>query len=394
MKISRQASLLLLVCIVAACADSVETASSGAETLRSFKAAITEIEQAAADDKQGLGDALVQSREWPLVVDSTVIFLFQGVAGSVSVAGDANGWSPSASPLEQIDSTDVWIREENFEPTARLDYKIVVDGEDWILDPQNPAKSVGGFGANSELAMGHYVQPAEILENPEIPHGAISRYTIRSEVFQQDRRYTVYVPVQSSSERAPLVLFTDGSDFINLGKAANVLDHLIAAGEIPPVFAVFEDPLNRDEEYAGESYARYEAYLVDELLPVIKANYPVTDDPAQTAIVGTSYGGYVATKVCFNQPEIFGRCGIFSPSYWVEDGALIEKAKSRPPSDSRFYLDWGTYEPQIAASAHRMKDVFASHGYTFEWAEWPEAHSWGSWRAHLDLMLIWLFQDA
>ena len=98
----------------------------------------------------------------PFIEDSTANFIYLGTPNSVSVPGDFNGWSTSAWPMTHLSQTNFWYRSENFELDARLDYKFVMNGSNWILDPENPNICQGGFGPNSELSMPLYVQPWEI----------------------------------------------------------------------------------------------------------------------------------------------------------------------------------------------------------------------------------------
>ncbi len=41
-----------------------------------------------------------------------------------------------------------------------------------------------------------------------------------------------------------------------------------------------------------------------------------------------------------------------------------------------------------------MVNALETKGYELEWNEWFEGHSWGSWRAHLDNMLMYFFPKA
>jgi hypothetical protein len=61
------------------------------------------------------------------------------------------------------------------------------------------------------------------------------------------------------------------------------------------------------------------------------------------------------------------------------------------PKDIDWYLDWGTYEPGIMVNARTMRDGLISKNYDIIWNEWHEGHSWGSWRAHLDIALEYFF---
>ena len=62
--------------------------------------------------------------------------------------------------------------------------------------------------------------------------------------------------------------------------------------------------------------------------------------------------------------------------------------------DANFYLDWGSYEPEISSAGIKMKDGLAERGYQLRWNEWHEGHSWGSWRAHLDIALKYFYPDT
>jgi len=61
-----------------------------------------------------------------------------------------------------------------------------------------------------------------------------------------------------------------------------------------------------------------------------------------------------------------------------------------------FYLDVGTYETNLSgfnllASNRQMREALTDKGYTVQYQEVHEGHSWGNWRAHLDdaLKFFW-----
>jgi hypothetical protein len=91
---------------------------------------------------------------FPLLENGTVChFLYRGTTSSVTAPGDANGWDPAAFPMTRLSTTNLWYRTDTFPADARLDYKFVLGGSTWILDPRNPYQVSGGFGPNSELRM-------------------------------------------------------------------------------------------------------------------------------------------------------------------------------------------------------------------------------------------------
>jgi hypothetical protein len=64
-------------------------------------------------------------------------------AGSVSLAGDFNNWNMNAEPLTQGDD-GVWRVVVDLGP-GTYEYKFVVNGSEWIADPENPLV-VGDYG--------------------------------------------------------------------------------------------------------------------------------------------------------------------------------------------------------------------------------------------------------
>ncbi|MBX3132526.1 MAG: isoamylase early set domain-containing protein [Gemmatimonadaceae bacterium] len=55
-------------------------------------------------------------------------------AQSVMLAGDFNGWSRVATPMEAVDGTGRWAVTLTL-PFGRHEYAFVVDGERWVADP-------------------------------------------------------------------------------------------------------------------------------------------------------------------------------------------------------------------------------------------------------------------
>ena len=352
---------------------------------------------AAADEseRQGLAHAFLESTSIPhFENDTTAVFLYEGQAASVSVSGDFNGWSGQGWALQRLASTSLWYRIEHFEADARLDYKVILNGSNWILDPGNPLHAPGGFGANSELAMPAYVQPWEIIKNAAVAEGTLVSHTFDSTIMGNSRAVNVYLPAGYDANRTepyPVIVYHDGSDYLNLASIETVFDNLIDAGRIEPLIAVFANPLDRENEYATNDTGAFSRLIVEELMPWVEANYHIATDPARRAVTGPSYAGLASARHCFEHPDVFGLCAPFSPSFWVSNGALLDAMSQGDLTAIKWYVDWGTYEQSIASSGHAFEDILQQQGATFRTNEWHEGHSWGSWRAHQDIMLEYFF---
>ncbi len=75
-------------------------------------------------------------------------------AKSVHLAGSFNGWNPSATAMTGPDANGVW-RARLTLPGGQHEYKFVLDGDQWLHDPQNPDRAPDGYtGYNSILRLG------------------------------------------------------------------------------------------------------------------------------------------------------------------------------------------------------------------------------------------------
>jgi enterochelin esterase family protein len=352
-----------------------------------FRAFVNRVNSVPVPEKQAIIDSFMNAApSFPFIEENTIVYyIYQGGVGSVTVPGDANNWDTYAFPMTKLDGTIFWYREAIFESDARLDYKFVLNGNNWILDPLNPNTVSGGFGPNSELAMPDYVQPPEIEYYPNIPHGTLDTFPFTSDTLGNTRTIRVYTPPGYDSHPTysyPVMLFHDGAEYLTLGSAVNILDYLLSENKMNPIIAVFVPPVNRDNEYAFNLTQQFESFIVDELMPHIDATYRTHTTPDKRAMVGLSFGGLITTQICYNNPNNFGLSAPYSPSYWAKNMEVFNSVLGGPTENIKWYLDWGSYEPGIMLNARLFREGLTSKGYEFMWNEWHEGHSWGSWRAH------------
>jgi enterochelin esterase-like enzyme len=361
-----------------------------------FNAFYKRVMSVAEPERTAIVDSFMATiPSFPLIEKKAfVYFLYRGNANTVNVPGDVNGYNANASPMTRIPGTNLWYLEGEFEPDARLEYKFVLNGSNWIADPLNPRFIDGGFGPNSIFAMPDYIEPPEIEFYPDIPHGTLSSQSISSTILGNSRTIRIYLPptyATAVNDSFPLVLFHDGDGYIDLAKANNVIDYLVSENRIQPVIGVFVPPVDRNNEYAFNNTKNFESFIISELMPVIDAQYRTRRNPASRAMVGISFGALVATQICYNRPESFGLCAPFSPAYWPNGMEVYNKIYNGPKKDIKIYLDWGTYEGSGMMDATMLRDKLMTKGYQITWNDWNEGHSWGSWRAHLDIALEYFF---
>jgi enterochelin esterase family protein len=190
------------------------------------------------------------------------------------------------------------------------------------------------------------------------------------------------------------VYVTDGHEYAAdyLGSMTIVMDNLIADGRMRPAIAVFIDPRDpepphtnrRQTEYVGNR--QYAAFLADELVPRIDADYETDGQPSARAILGTSLGGLNSMYVGIVEHDTFGLLGIQSPAFQMYP-AIYDLVRDHPHRDQTIFMSAGTLGNDNAA-ATTMWQILQNHNYAFQYLEVPEGHSWGSWRGQLDSLLV------
>jgi hypothetical protein len=109
------------------------------------------------------------------VKDGIEFTYYDPYAGSVNLAGQFNNWSMNANPLV-MDQDGTWRVVLKLAP-GTYEYKFVVNGSEWVADPDNP-KVVGEYG-NSQLVINDQGEPVtEAVGTPVSNTTANSRVRI------------------------------------------------------------------------------------------------------------------------------------------------------------------------------------------------------------------------
>lgn len=135
----------------------------------------------------------------------------------------------------------------------------------------------------------------------------------------------VFVPVATAVKPWALLLFNDGQDASAL-KLEKSLARLPQTNDRKPVLAVAIEAGKRLEEYGvaghldyknrGGKAANYHRFVLDELLPWLRGKFPISQQPADCACAGLSLGGLSAFDLVWNHPDVFGKVGVLSGSFW------------------------------------------------------------------------------
>jgi enterochelin esterase-like enzyme len=190
-------------------------------------------------------------------------------------------------------------------------------------------------------------------------------------------RVTVYLPPDYalSQRRHPVLYLNDGQNRETVGLQAT-LQRLIDDGAIrAPIVVAIDMPRDRMAAYglsdrkAGTSLVAqtkygpvgthahaYSEWVAHTLVPAIDARYRTRPTPDARAILGWSLGGLNAFNLGWQYPEVFGRAGAFSPSFWLSaergDADAVQRTRlaqrmidrSEPRNGARWFFAVGSDE--------------------------------------------------
>lgn len=349
----------------------------------------------------GFFSTLQAAGQVPYAQGNQMAFLYRSSsASSVAFPGDHTGWSASSgtATASRLSDTDIWIKELTFPTDARIDYKIVTNGSNWILDPNNPLQMWGGFGPNNELRMPEYVFPQETVRHPGVPVGTITpNIRATSTNLGYDVNYRVYTPAgydEHNLHNLPVVYVTDGHEFAAdyLGSVVVTMDNLIAAGNLRPTIAVFIDPRDPDNlannrrasEYTGN--LDFVNFVADELVPDVDADYRTHPAATGRTILGTSLGGVNSAYFGLHRSDTFENLAVLSPSNYTSIYNQFATAGLQDELD--IFLTYGTLGDGIGGP--NLYNILASNAYDVTRKTANEGHSWGNWRAQIKDILVGL----
>ena len=170
-------------------------------------------------------------------------------------------------------------------------------------------------------------------------------------------------------------IFGDETDFMIPINVPNILDNMIARGEIEPTVAVTMGNHFTGTSVSFSSYNRTNAAnnLVQTILPFIEANFNVSDKREGRAFGGFSYGGSTGGIVLNSYPTTFGYYGFFSGNPSITTAQYDVIAASVGTNNLFAFLGRGYFEGTID-SLNTIRDNFRAREIYSETALVPGAH--------------------
>lgn len=261
---------------------------------------------------------------------------------------------------------------------------------------------------------------ADLYAVHDVPHGTVSKQWYHSDKLGMDRRLTVYTPAgyESSGKRYPVFYLLHGmggdeNAWTELGRAAQILDNLIAQGKAEPMIVVMTNGNAALQAAPGESSLGFAAPTINlpktmdgsfedafpEVVNFIDRNYRTVRAKKARAIAGLSMGGFHSMHISKQYPDMFDYVGLFSaaiepskdthsPVYDDLDAKLNAQFSRKP---ALYWIAIGDTDFLYEANkAYRKK--LDDNGYKYEYYETPQGHIWKNWRIYLTEFVPRLFR--
>ena len=303
------------------------------------------------------------------------------VNGAQAMAKDEKGiWSLTLGPFEP----DIY------------EYEFTVDGVT-ILDPRNEKVKYNGQPSTISSLLEVPGSGPLFYDAKPVPHGTVDIRWYQSKAVNGTRRAYVYTPpnYDRGTSRLPVLYLLHGADgddsaWTAFGRANHILDNLLAEKKMTPMVVVMPfgyayPPANGA---AGDRQRTdFQKDLLQDLIPFVQANYRVSTDRSNRAIVGLSMGGGQALNIGLHHLDVFSRVASFSGA--VPRGAaadafddVLADAKKLNSSLKLLWVGCGT-EDGLFAPNKEFSERLKKAGVTHTFHESGGAHTWSVWRKYL-----------
>ena len=290
-------------------------------------------------------------------------------------------------------------------------YNFVVDGLR-VLDLANTHLKSGTALASNVVEVGG--TPRRFDEMQDVMHGSVNIHPYKSAVQNAGRTMYVYVPDEYYTEKTKrypvLYLYHGGggmeADWVRDGRAAVILDNLIAAKKALPMIVVMPNNNLVSPPPGGggrgaapgppASAATLARELLTDIIPFVESRYRVAASRDSRAIAGLSAGGGTAFPTGLNNLDTFATVGEFSSGMFGGTGGVTAAVRADVIVPELFtnvaqksarlkllYMSCGTEDPRMPFQKQTFDDL-TKQGFKPVFMSFAGAHQWKVWRYSLN----------
>ncbi len=325
---------------------------------------------------------------------------------------------PGVAPL--VEGKDgVWTY-----TTAKLSpelysYTFNIDGMEGLKDPANVYvnRDIVSF-SNIFIVSEKAGDKGDLYRVNEVRHGNVSKVWYDSPTLKMQRRMTVYTPAgYDRGKQYPVMYLLHGAGgdenaWSELGRAAQIMDNLIATGKAKPMIVVMPNG-NTDCQAAPGEWSRgmYQPSFMGSLqqkavatmdesfmdiVNYVESHYKVAKGKKNRAVCGLSMGGGHSFAIAKRFPTVFDYVGLFSAglhiggdrsksfyeSLQADKDVQQQLARLFAAKPALYWIAIGKTDFLYQQNAD-LRRYLDEQGYRYTYLETDGGHIWRNWRIYL-----------
>lgn len=311
---------------------------------------------------------------------SRIIYLWRGAQHNVRLVG---GPSNDHEWLTKLPDTDIWFKEAIVKNDFIGSYNFAVDIKNvdgylsnycphlnkelkesrgqrmalrdaFQLDLYNSKRfleqDIAGLRNENLLMLDQapaFVDPSQYVKR----RLELKTLSLKSNILKNERKITIYQSAKKNPQQSYITaIFFDGNEYANLLNVPKALDILVEQGKLPPIQAVFIDPINaqiRPKELTPN--ADFSQFFQKEVLPWLDQH--IERDTQKTVLLGSSLGGLSAAYIALENPTQISHVVPLSGSFWWKKDKTDEPngmshiiRNSTLPTKQHWFISANSYE--------------------------------------------------
>lgn len=113
----------------------------------------------------------------------------------------------------------------------------------------------------------------------------------------------------------------------------------------------------KNEKYGGGNADNYLEFIVKTLKPQIDHTYRTKAKKKNTFIMGSSLGGLTSFYAVLKYPKVFGKAGVFSPSFWFTKDIYSLTEKSEKIKSKIYFLCGDSESDTMVSDLNKMEYI-------------------------------------
>lgn len=366
-----------------------------------------------------------QLKDNPVLSPETVTFVIKSLPenhnynSDIYLSGNFEGWSGGRAQFKlKKEGSHYWITIPKYR--ASIDFKFTQGTWETVEcqrdgnPKENRHYTFTGKDETVEVAILNWQD--EQLEKPSTASNNVHVFAENFIIPQlnRERKIRVYLPpnYESSTESYPVLYMLDGQNVFDVStsyagewevdETLNKIHEKTGFGLI--VVAIDHGGDKRLNEYSPWGHIKYGKgegkaftdFIINALKPKIDTAYRTKPNVSNTAIMGASMGGLIAHYAAFKYPNIFGKAGVLSPSYWYSEKAFDLTKINSDFENLKIFLLMGSAEGNdMVTNFNKMVNVLNNANFNIENLQnklVPKGtHGEKLWRENFEDAITWLF---